>query len=103
MFKHYFHFSKHDPADPADHPGQPVHSDIGFDVWQKAGDFLLHPLKEGAEPLKFPTLQAAIDHARQSIAAQPKAAPPAPPAPPAAEIPGVPVTTTIAAPEQLKT
>lgn len=64
MFKRYADFSG-----SLNHPGQPVHCDHDFDVWQD-GDGEFFVITQGGERVKFPTIQSANLFASAEVAAE---------------------------------
>jgi hypothetical protein len=75
MFKRFRDFAG---CDTKTHPGQPIHCDRDFDVWQdKSGEFVVYP--KAGEPMKFPTMEKASNYAFAELKAEATAAQADPP------------------------
>jgi hypothetical protein len=64
MFKQFHHFAG---AQGAEHPGQPVHSDLHFDVWVSLSPErppLYYLISEDGQRIEFCSPQEAIEHGR---------------------------------------
>lgn len=71
MFKVYSDFAHVGSQTPQEHPGQPVHSEPGFDIWPgtSAGHVCL--IQTDGQKLDFPSIAAAVIAARDLINAAP--------------------------------